>query len=364
MIMKYLKLLMEKLPLLTLVVIVGLVLRGSGLVDKLVTGVGYQFAKSPIYTVLMGSESDDTDGQEEKKKEKVPEEEEPVGYVSANEEAERTGKPLDDIIAERKEASNGTYIYADSFPKEARRKVLPAVDYGVANPYYMDPEGTEYHHIDKGVFAQDNDYYAFQEVKDRYFNDALFIGDSQTDGLYNYGLIRDHASFYALEGVTVYNVFDVKIPFRSPTEEYEASLKKVLKKHDYRKIYFCIGMNELGVPATTEFRNEYKKVIKQIRKYQPDAIIYIQGMIHVSAALSMTDEAFNNKNIVQRNEAISKLANGHDIFYIEPSEDLCDGNGDLIAEYTNDNVHLTAKYYPLWHEYLNKYAIVRNEDDK
>lgn len=364
MIMKYLKLLMEKLPLLTLVVIVGLVLRGSGLVDKLVTGAEYHFAKSPIYAVLMGAGTDDgADGQEEKKKKKASEEQ-AVGYVSANEEAERTGRPLDEIIAERKEASNGTYIYADSFPKAARRKVLPAVDYGAANPYYMDADGTKYHHIDKGIFAQDNDYYAFQEVKDRYFDDALFIGDSQTDGLYNYGLIREHASFYALEGVTVYNVFDVKIPFRSPSEEYQATLEKVLKKHDYRKIYLCIGMNEIGVPDTTKFRDEYKKVIKRIRKAQPDAIIYIQGIIHVSAALSSTDEAFNNKNIVQRNEAISKLANGHDIFYIEPSEDLCDGNGDLIAEYTNDNVHLTAKYYPLWHEYLNKYAIVRNEDDK
>ncbi|MBR1634635.1 MAG: hypothetical protein IJ682_06175 [Lachnospiraceae bacterium] len=365
---------MEKIPLLLLVVAAGLILRGAGAVGELKTGRDYHFLQAPVYTVVLDGISEEmgvgnagTAPDEEQAK--VEEEEEPAveeeaGYVSAEEEANRTDRPLEDVIEERKEASKGTYIYSGLFPEEATRPVLPAMDYGVADPYYMDPEDTVYEYPKKGVFQQNHDYYAFRSVKNRYFDDALFIGDSQTDGLYNYTDLRYHASFYALESVTIYNVFDVRIPFRTETENYETSLAKVLKKHDYRKIYICVGMNEMGVPKTTDFRNEYKKVIRRIRKAQPDAIIYIQGVVHVSGAMSWSDPAFNNKNLVQRNEAISKLANGHDIFYIEPSEALCDGNGDLRMDYTNDNVHLTAHYYPLWLDYLKQYAIVRNEDDK
>ena len=371
--MKFVKFILKNLPLLSLVIIVGLLVRGVGLVETLTTDKDYHFWKTPLYGAVLDSATEernagraDSEPEEpEPAEEEEPEiEEKTAGYESAEEEAERTDRSLKEVIAEREETSDGTYMYKESFPKKATRQVLPALDYWIADPYYMDPEGTEYDYPDKGIFKQDHDYYQFRSVKDDYFDDALFIGDSQTDGLYNYGLIRDHASFYALEAVTVYNLFDVKIPFRSPTEEYETSLAKVLKKYDYRKIYICVGMNELGVPDTTLFRNEYKKVLQRIRKNQPDAIIYVQGIIHVSSELSRKDPAFNNKNIVQRNEAISKLANGHDIFYIEPSEALCDENGNLHLEYTNDNVHLTAKYYPLWHEYLNKYAIVRNGDDK
>ena len=285
-------------------------------------------------------------------------------YVSADEQAKLTGKSLDQIIAHRKKVSNNTYIYSKSFPDEATRPVSSAVDYGIADPQYMDPPETVYDPVDKGIFKQNNDYYSFQQVNDSYFDNALFIGDSQTDGLYHYGLIRDHASFYALESITIYNLFDVTIPYRSPTEEFTTTLDEIIGTHSFQKIYLCIGMNELGDPDTTRFREAYMDVIKRIRKAQPKAIIYIQAVTHVSVWYSAYDPAFNNTNIVQRNHAISTLANGHDIFYLDPNEVLCDENGDLDEQYTNDGIHMTAHFYPLWHEYLNKYAIIRNKADR
>ncbi|MBR1628923.1 MAG: hypothetical protein IJ679_06625 [Lachnospiraceae bacterium] len=285
------------------------------------------------------------------------------GYVSAKREAKITKRPLSDIKEERLEKSNGTYIYANEYPKKALRPVMHAVDYGIADGTYIDPDGTTYDYPNKGVYKQNHDYYSFQKVDDDYFDDALFIGDSLTDGLHEYGSLQDRASFFAMESLTVYNIFDVTIVFRSPFEAYEDSLTGILRNHDYGKIYILLGMNEMGVPRTTDFRDQYQVVISKIRKLQPDAIIYVQGVLHVNYLRSMGDPVYNNKAVVQRNEAISKLVNGHDIFYLEPSEALCDADGNMIDEYTNDGVHPVASYYPLWHKYLNDYAIVRNEED-
>ncbi|MBQ1371412.1 MAG: hypothetical protein IIY70_00645, partial [Oscillospiraceae bacterium] len=63
-------------------------------------------------------------------------------------------------------------------------------------------------------------------------------------------------------------------------------------------------------------------------------------------------------NLKEKNEAIKKLANGKDIFYLEVNDCLNDGTDHLPAEYTGDGKHLTAKYYSLWHNYLLQHAVV------
>ena len=74
--------------------------------------------------------------------------------------------------------------------------------------------------------------------------------------------------------------------------------------------------------------------------------------------MSSTDPVYNNKAIVQRNKAISTLANGRSIFYIDMNADLCDENGDLKQELTGDGIHLKASACELWHKFLRKNAVV------
>ncbi len=92
---------------------------------------------------------------------------------------------------------------------------------------------------------------------------------------------------------------------------------------------------------------------------QPEAIIYIQGSMHVSEAVAKKDKVTNNTIIVQRNKAIATLANGYNIFYIDMNTAVCDKNGNLIADYSGDGVHLKASKYELWHESLLQNAVSR-----
>ena len=246
-------------------------------------------------------------------------------------------------------------------PESSCSKVVGAKDYGVADKTYLSPDDTVYNTDKEGLFAPDGTYYSLQEVDDSYFADALMIGDSRTVGLYEYGDMADVTSFLARESSTIYDLFndDEKMEYTPRGKKStERTLKDLLKKAKFSKIYISVGVNELGVPDTKDYYNEFREVIKKINKLQPDAIIYIQGIMHVSKKMSSSDPVYNNKAIVQRNKAISTLANGRSIFYIDMNADLCDENGDLKQDLTGDGIHLKASACELWHKFLRKNAIV------
>lgn len=246
-------------------------------------------------------------------------------------------------------------------PESSCSRVAPAKDYGVAERGYLSPDDTVYNTDREGLFAPNGVYYSLQEVDDTYFSDALFVGDSRTVGLCDYGEMGDVTSFLARESTTIYDLFDdnEKMEYRPRGKEgSERTLKELLKKAKFRKIYLSVGVNELGVPDTEDYYREFRKVIEKINKLQPQALIYIQGIMHVSRTMSSTDPVYNNTAIVQRNQAIATLANGRSIFYIDMNKELCDENGDLKDELTGDGIHLKASAYDLWHSFLKKNAIV------
>ena len=109
-----------------------------------------------------------------------------------------------------------------------------------------------------------------------------------------------------------------------------------------------VGINELGTGNTGTFQKAYELVLRKFHKWQPDAVIYIQGIIPVSKVKASGDEIFNNININDKNVAIAQLADGKDIFYLDVSKKLTDKGGYLKADYTFDEVHVYAQYYELW----------------
>ncbi|NLC75016.1 MAG: hypothetical protein GX685_07325, partial [Clostridiales bacterium] len=170
-------------------------------------------------------------------------------------------------------------------------------------------------------------------------------------------------SFLAKESLSVYRMWKIKVPFRFADGTIQKStVLEVLQNFHFRKVYLSVGVNELGVPTSEDFYDNYRDAISIIRKLQPDAIIYIEGIMHVSKSRSSSDPVFNNTSIVERNTAISTLANGHDIFYIDMNPSVCDENGDLLSDLTGDGIHLKASAYAKWHEFLLQNAIVRSDE--
>ncbi len=206
--------------------------------------------------------------------------------------------------------------------------------------------------------AEDGRTYSFQAVTEDYFNDAAFIGDSRTVGLFEYGGIEERADFYAKISLTIYDVFTTPVAKDEETGK-KITVEEALMQKSYGKVYLMLGINELGTGTTDTFMEEYEKVVARIRELQPDAIIYVQGIMKVTDAKDAEDEIFNNTNIEDKNRAIAELADNRDIFYIDVNEVVCDAEGSLNAEYTVDEVHLKAKYYEIWKQFLLEHGIVK-----
>lgn len=194
----------------------------------------------------------------------------------------------------------------------------------------------------------------YMQVEDDYFDDAVFIGDSRTRSLELYAHL-DNTTFLADTGLTIYTVLDRKLIPSTMTSK--TTVTEYLTNHQFKKIYLMLGINELGTGTTEYFCRSYGGVLETLRELQPDAIIYLQAILHISESKDNEHTYINNATIIERNEALQSLADNEHIFWLDPNLAVCDEKGYLIEDYTFDGVHLQAKYVYLWTDYLKQHAI-------
>ena len=207
-------------------------------------------------------------------------------------------------------------------------------------------------HIDNKTESKKNSKHEKQTVGKEYFDDALFIGDSRTVGISEYGELNN-ATFFANTGMSVYNVFDKKV---SVPKVGKVKLDQLLTSKKYGKVYIMLGINELGYNSNNTLK-KYKELVKFVQNKQNNAIIYIEANLHVTVEKSNKDKVINNVNINKFNNEISKLADNEKIFYIDINEKFDDKDGNLSSNYTQDNVHIYAKYYKEWSDWLSQNAV-------
>nr|WP_300662120.1 GDSL-type esterase/lipase family protein [uncultured Acetatifactor sp.] len=197
--------------------------------------------------------------------------------------------------------------------------------------------------------------YAFTEVTQEYFDDALFIGDSRVTGVQLYSG-WDNLTYYAEGGMTIYSMFQCKA---AKENGRTLTIEEALQERSFGKIYLEIGINEMGTGTVDSFMAAYEEAVSHLRELQPDAIIYVCGIMYVKQSKSESDPIFNNPNIQARNDRIAQLADGENIFYLDINEAVTDETGNLNPDYTWDEVHLLGKYDMMWLEYFCSHAIIK-----
>lgn len=193
-----------------------------------------------------------------------------------------------------------------------------------------------------------------QDADVTYFDDALFIGDSRTVGLSEYGDLGN-AEVVADTGMSVYKLFNKRFTLRSGEKK---KLEEVLAERQFGKIYIMLGVNELGYDFDYTIE-KYAETLKRIEELQPDAILYLEANLHISKQKSVTSDVYNNANIDRFNQAVSEMADEENRFYLDVNELFDDEEGNLDEEYTADDAHIYAKYYPDWVEWLLKHAVYK-----
>ncbi len=166
--------------------------------------------------------------------------------------------------------------------------------------------------------------------------------------------------FYSKTSLTVYNLFEKPKDFIREGDE-KLTLEQALSRHQFKKSLSDDRHQRDGHGNAGIIFETYARAVYKIRELQPDAIIFVQGIMRVAGQKNASDPVFNNTNINIRNVEIETLANGKDIFYIDVNEAVCDENGNLYADWTFDQIHLKAKYYQVWENFLMEHGIVKSK---
>ena len=176
---------------------------------------------------------------------------------------------------------------------------------------------------------------------------CLFVGDSRTVGLKSYGQLEG-AEFFAGVGLSIYQLDKAKVPVG---ELGQVSFEELLKARQYDKVYIMMGINEVGYPFEKTVER-YRSLVERLLADQPGAQIVLQGNLHVTKERSDKDKVVNNPNIDRFNSALSGIADGERVFYIDPNHLFDDENGALDANKSYDNAHPKAQYYIGWSEWI------------
>ncbi len=193
----------------------------------------------------------------------------------------------------------------------------------------------------------------FCEADLSWFDDALFIGDSRTVGLREYGNLGN-AEVVADSGMNVYKIFEKEFVTVSGEKK---QLETILAERQFGKVYLMLGINELGYDFDRTV-SRYADLLAKIRGLQPEALIFLEANLHITGAKSEDSPIYTNENINRFNQAAEQMADGQSIFYLDVNELFDDENGNLAEEYTVDHAHVLGKYYTDWVDWILKHAVV------
>ena len=189
-------------------------------------------------------------------------------------------------------------------------------------------------------------------VEDTYFDDAVFLGDSRTDGLRLYSGLS-HGTFLCATGATVESVFTKSVETAVGT----MPLLDALATLECGKIYVMLGVNELGWKGTQLFFDHYGAVIDRLKADHPDAEIFLQSILPVGKKQEEKNNYVNNPRIAEYNEVIFALAEQKECYYLDVAPVVTDEEGRLRSDWTYDGVHLYIKGSQAWLEYLKTHTV-------
>lgn len=190
-------------------------------------------------------------------------------------------------------------------------------------------------------------------VDDSYFSDAVFMGDSRTEGFALFSGLSTMTT-YASRGLNVSTVFtDATIDLNGTM----VTAIDALKSTAFSKLYIMFGLNEASWPYSDVFIDEYGDIIDEARVANPNAVIYIQSILPVTKSCSDSSESFNKTNIDKLNGMLKQLAADKQVYYIDCEKAVADADGYLPEDSSTDGIHFGVPECEAWLEYLKTHTV-------
>ena len=181
------------------------------------------------------------------------------------------------------------------------------------------------------------------------FSGVLFIGDSRTVGLSEYGDLGQ-AEVFADSGMSVFTLFNKTVKLRS---QEKSGLEELLCSRKFDTIFFMLGINELGYDYDSIVK-QYKRTVEKVHELQPDAAIVLGANLHVTAEKASGSSIYNNDRINALSRDIKSMAEASGYVYLDVNQVFDDENGNLAAGYSSDGAHVLGKYYSVWVDWIRE----------
>jgi len=192
----------------------------------------------------------------------------------------------------------------------------------------------------------------FTTAPEGYFEDALIIGDSRTEGIRMCSDIPG-VTYFCSVGMGVTGAFYESV---SVDGIGTVTLDSLLAAKQFGKIYIMLGINDLGGDVDT-IAGRFGSLLEKIQTAQPDALIIIEANLRVTAGYNTY--GVNNEKIDKYNNLISEYADNEKIFYLDVNPLFDDGTGKALnPSISPDGLHVPGAQYVEWANWLMDHAVV------
>ena len=180
-------------------------------------------------------------------------------------------------------------------------------------------------------------------------SDAVFIGDSRTVAMMN-STDKPQATFLCAVGLNINTVLTSNEIAQG--DGSVGTLAQALSSRQFGRVFISFGTNEMGWPYVETFEEHYTEMVKTIQSYQPNAEIYLIGILPLSESQDQDGDAVNNENARTFSASIEKVAGELGLHYLDCSAAVADENGYLPEEASPDGIHMTADYCLYWQNFI------------
>lgn len=196
-----------------------------------------------------------------------------------------------------------------------------------------------------------------------YFDNTVLIGDSRTEGLVLYSGLSNINGF-CYKGLNVSSL-DSDSCITIPGYGGKYTCYQAISMTSYDNYYCMFGINELGWYSLDVFIEDFSALIDYIKLANPNATIYVEGVIPVCRSKEAEGGVFTKDRVEEFNELILQMCKErNDVIFLDVGAAVRDEEGYLPEEGSPDGIHCNADYCKRVLQYIrcNTYSRKQNDD--
>lgn len=187
-----------------------------------------------------------------------------------------------------------------------------------------------------------------------YFDDAVFIGNSQMVGFANSTDLP--GTYYCAVGLNASSFFTSPVV---KTSAGKVTIPQALRGQSFSKVYVLFGVNEFGWSSADAFVAKYEQVIATLRQNNPNMIIYVESVLPVNEFLAQSNgygTNVNNGNVAKFNEALYAMCERLGVCYLDIHSLFVGEDGKMPVANSSDGLHVNRACVAMWSDYLKTHT--------